>query len=236
MGSVKWLHKDCFRNADRYLEEAISLKESNPGHALANAILGQEEVGKGFLIFCIEIVKEQDKQQIARGWQKLIKDHKQKLTFALMVSFALSLIKSEIERAKKEMPNLIEKARTTRDPLGVIKQYGSKIAPPIFRKTKDEVKKAALMARELQELKKRGMYVDILPDGRVSTPFEISKADAEKQIEKLKESREAAEKIIEFILKYPPNIRKIVAQLWLDEFGQYSPRSNAENAVNGGAS
>jgi AbiV family abortive infection protein len=180
---MKQAYKDCFKNADKYLEESIVLKKSDPSHALALAIMGQEEVGKAMLVFCIGILEELGEAPLAKEWWQQIYKHEPKLALALMSSFAQSLTTVEMRRVMEKMPNLIAKAKSSRDPIRVVSQYISKIYPSINQQISSEAEKKLDSANELQELKERGFYVDTVPDGSsVSTPFEISNADAEEQI------------------------------------------------------
>lgn len=206
------------------------MKESSPGHALALAIIGQEEVGKALLSFCIGVLEELGEAQLAQKWRRQIYEHETKLTLAIMTSFAQSLATVEMKRAMEEMPNLIAKARSSKDPIGVASRYLSKIYPSVNQQTSSEVPKTLDSAYTLQDLKERGLYVDVSEDGNISTPFGISNAEAEEQIRKLKEGRGIAEKLITLILKYPAKFRRISAQAWLNAFRQYQASSNIGNA------
>jgi AbiV family abortive infection protein len=222
-------YKECLKNADKYLEDSIALKESSAGHALALAIIGQEEVGKALLNFLIGVVEELGEAQLAEKWRQQIYSHETKLTLALMSSFMQSLTTVEMKNVMEEMPNLIAKARSSRDPRGVVRRYLLKLYPSAYQQTSSEAPKAIDSAYALQDLKEKGLYVDAPKGGSISAPFGISKTEVEEQIRKLKEGREIVENLITLILKYQARHRLMAAQVWLDVFRQYQASSNIEN-------
>ncbi|TKJ26697.1 MAG: hypothetical protein CEE41_01695 [Hadesarchaea archaeon B3_Hades] len=224
---MKNAYKDCFKNADKYLEDSITLKERSSGRASALAILGQEEVGKGLLNYLIRVLETLGETKLAKEWRQEIFRHETKLTLVQMLSFVQSLTTVEMKKAMAEMPNLKAKARRSRDPFAVAAQYLSKIYPSIEQQASIEAPKALDIAFQLNELKKRGLYVDPLQGGgSISTPDEISQADAEEQIRKLKEGREMVGKIMDLLLKHPKKFRLMGAQAWLKAFKQHRTRQN----------
>jgi AbiV family abortive infection protein len=163
------------------------LKAGHPGPATALAVTGQEETGKALVYTLIGfgLVPEDAIPEAIR----LAKDHGRKQQLA-MVGHVLAQIAPKIRPYVDDLPDDLEPSEELLRPLL------SRILPALLEEVKayfaerpdfEERLGAILADRELQDLKHRGLYVD-LRDSRVLQPSTVTAAEASEALAALRAS------------------------------------------------
>jgi len=170
--------KAAVDNASSLTRAAETLLEArHPGPATALAIIGQEETGKALLYTLIGfgLVPEDAIPEAIN----LARDHRRKQQLA-MVGHVLTHIAPKLRPYFDGVPDDLEASEELLRPLL------SEILPVLLDEVKaffverpdfEERIGAIVVNRELQDLKHRGLYVDV-SDGRVLDPSTVTAAEA----------------------------------------------------------
>lgn len=190
----KTVYIKSLQNAEQYAKDAEKLIElKSYGHALALCILGEEELVKSllFLLASYDLIPKEDMILL----QKQISANRRAHLIKLLLSWALSV--------------------TT---INQLKQFVSR-KPEFENQLKELIKrgKGFPEIQEKQQMKIKGLYVDV-KDGKITSPFEITKKNSSEALSKLRKSIEDIKKYAEIIEKQPiaRKILTLVFQMGFD--------------------
>ena len=211
------IFEEPLENARRYLEDARILNEHKSfGHALALAVLGQEEVAKSLSFILIGLLYQAGKKEKAEQWLKeLHRDHAKKLQLAQLTT----LLRTELEKGKQKiepaLPKLKKKYLVGSRIEEVVVEALDQVLPEPSKKLQENEDRARKESNRLQSIKKSGLYVDLNLDSlKMTSPTEISEKEALREIEKLEKMIADAEKVGCEIFQHPsPVLVKVVRLL-----------------------
>jgi AbiV family abortive infection protein len=209
-----WVHayKKCLENADQYAKDAITLKENGSyGHALALAMIGQEEASKAFFYFVIGVLKEAKEEELSEKWLKEIRSpgaHEKKLELGILALPMEKVIDIGVYGAKMGLPGLQNRARRGESLEKLTREGLERYAVPGIKLLEELKRPAKRKSGKIQKLKKRGLYVDVSKDRKVvHGPFDIMEKDVTEELDRLNEIRRIADGYIKFVMSFPSNVR-----------------------------
>jgi len=218
-----WVHayKKCLENADQYAKDATTLKESGSyGHALALAMIGQEEASKALFYFIIGVLKEAKEEELS---EKLLKEisspgaHEKKLELGILAPPIEKVIDIGVYGVKMALPGLQNRARRGESPEKLTREGLAHYAVPGIKLLEELRRPAKRKSGKIQKLKKRGLYVDVSKDRKVvQGPFDIMEKDVTEELDRLNEIRRIADEYIKFVMRFPSNARIKAMQMNLN--------------------
>ncbi len=166
----------CFQNAETFIADAKALvRRGSNGHAVALLVLAEEELGKSFLwgmkLFGMEIP------------ELVLRSHpvKQLLKFTVFDFMDVLPIFELLEGVRTVYREPDPATREQKARL-FVKRMGRKLKPMDKEAFKRSLDQEVERLEKMGEMKETGMYVDMLPDGKVTSPFDITKETATKYL------------------------------------------------------
>lgn len=172
---------ECLSNAEAFIDDARSLTERGSyGHATALLVLAEEEIGKG-LFWRMRMMG-------IRVPGKLLRHHRAKQIAKFSVyDFMAVLILDLLEGLKENVfsePDEEKRQTKMKAFAAETKRRWEETDPEAFRLWFDrEIETLA----SLDELKQRGLYVDVLEDGTLLSPLDFGEREALEHLRRVEE-------------------------------------------------
>lgn len=168
---------ECFRNAEAFIDDARTLVgRGSHGHGIALLVLAEEELGKSFLwglsAMGIPVPRRLLRSHRAKQAVKL-------LIFDLIGAYVVQVI-SYYKEAKAAHEGW-DQQLLVQDALERLQKKTTKHGLPLEGVTTEDMDRLGVLDR----LKQRGWYVEVSPDGKVSSPRSFGRQEAEDCLNRL---------------------------------------------------
>jgi len=166
----------CFQNAETFIADAKALiRRGSNGHAVALLVLAEEELGKSIL-WGMKVLGIDVPELVLRSHSA-----KQLLKVTLFDLMDVLPIFDMLEAVRKifREPDLARRAQKAQQFQKRLKHRLDTMDKDAFKQSLDEELERL---DKMEERKEAGMYVDVLPGGKVISPTDVTKEEATKHL------------------------------------------------------